>query len=100
MRITHYLLSGRPPWEQLNGLKAVIKAATEADRPIIDRSWDSQLSSLMQRCWDENPSSRPSFSVILEELHEYSKVALKLDIDNISLADENYGCCNNRCVIS
>mmetsp|Transcript_2479 Transcript_2479/g.4633 ORF Transcript_2479/g.4633 Transcript_2479/m.4633 type:complete len:711 (+) Transcript_2479:220-2352(+) len=98
--IFYYLLSGRPPWEQLNGLKAVIKAATEADRPIIDRSWDSQLSSLMQRCWDENPSSRPSFSVILEELHEYSKVALKLDIDNISLADENYGCCNNRCVIS
>jgi tRNA A-37 threonylcarbamoyl transferase component Bud32 len=74
--IFYYLLSGRPPWEHLNGLKAVIKAATEADRPIIDRSWDSQLSGLMQRCWDENPSSRPSFSVILEELHEYSSKSL------------------------
>lgn len=98
--IFYYLLSGRPPWEHLNGLKAVIKAATEADRPIVDRSWDSQLSGLVQRCWDENPSSRPSFSVILEELHEYSKIALNFDIDNISLPDENYGCCNNRCVIS
>jgi len=99
--IFYYLLSGRPPWEQLNGLKAVILAATQADRPIVDRSWDSQLAGLMQRCWDENPKSRPNFSVILDELHDYSKNALKLDMDNISLPDdEKPKCCNNQCVIS
>lgn len=70
--IFYYLLAGRPPWEQLSGLKAVIQASTEADRPIVDRSWDIKISGLMQRCWEETPSSRPSFSVILEELHSYS----------------------------
>jgi serine/threonine protein kinase len=70
--IFYYLLAGRPPWEQLSGLKAVIKAATEADRPIAVRAWDSQLSGLMQRCWEETPSSRPPFSEILDELQEYS----------------------------
>ncbi len=54
--ILYYLTSGRPPWQSLSGLSAVIKAAVEGDRPIIHRSWDNQISSLMQRCWDENPN--------------------------------------------
>jgi len=70
--IFYYLLAGRPPWEQLNGLKAVIKAATEADRPVVGRAWDIQMSGLMQRCWEETPSSRPPFSEILNELQDYS----------------------------
>ena len=69
--IFYYLLAGRPPWEQLNGLKAVIKAATEADRPLVDRSWDSELAVLMRRCWEEDPTSRPTFAIILDELHDY-----------------------------
>mmetsp|Transcript_8465 Transcript_8465/g.9756 ORF Transcript_8465/g.9756 Transcript_8465/m.9756 type:complete len:703 (+) Transcript_8465:108-2216(+) len=94
--ILYYLVSGRPPWESLSGLKAVIKAAVEADRPIIHRSWDAQISSLMQRCWDENPTGRPSFSVILDQLNNYSKNVLKVDLDNLS-GDESRGC---NCVIS
>lgn len=70
--ILYYLISGRPPWESLSGLNAVTKAAVEADRPIINRSWDSQIADLMQRCWDENPSGRPSFGEILKELTSYS----------------------------
>lgn len=95
--IFYYLLAGRPPWDQLSGLKAVIKAATEADRPVVERSWDIQLSNLMQRCWDENPSARPSFAIIVDELHEYSKVALKLDLDNIAIPEDSRSSC---CVIS
>jgi serine/threonine protein kinase len=91
--IFYYLLAGRPPWDQLSGLKAVIKAAMEADRPVVERSWDIQLSNMMQRCWDENPSARPSFAVIVKELHEYSKNALKLDLDNIAMTDETRSCC-------
>ncbi|GFH43796.1 hypothetical protein CTEN210_00269 [Chaetoceros tenuissimus] len=91
--IFYYLLTGRPPWEELNGLTAVTKAATQADRPIVDRGWDSQVSNLMQRCWDENPNARPSFAFILEELQNYSKKALKLDIDNIGLEDDKKQCC-------
>ncbi len=71
--IFYYLVSGRPPWESLSGLQAVVKASVEADRPIIYRSWDSQIASLMQRCWDENPAGRPSFEIILDELNDYSR---------------------------
>lgn len=70
--IFYYLLSGRPPWETLSGQKVAIKAAIEADRPIVNRAWDSQISNLMQRCWDENPNARPPFSVIMDELNDYS----------------------------
>ncbi len=70
--IFYYLVSGRPPWESLSGLDAVVKAAVEADRPILNRAWDSQISNLMQRCWDENPMGRPSFSDILKELNDYA----------------------------
>merc|ERR1719330_687602 len=83
--ILFYLTAGRPPWESLSGLNAVEKAAIEGDRPIIHRSWDSQISSLMQRCWDENPTGRPPFSTIVVELNEYSKNVLKMDLDNNSI---------------
>ena len=74
--IFYYLISGRPPWPSFSGLDAVVKASVEADRPIINRSWDGQISSLMQRCWDENPTGRPSFAMILNELNDYSSKSL------------------------
>jgi len=95
--IFYYLLSGRPPWETLSGQKVAIKAAIEADRPIVNRAWDSQISNLMQRCWDENPNARPPFSVIMDELNDYSKTVLHVDIDNISAHKGRRGC---GCTIS
>ena len=80
--ILYYLLSGRPPWESLSGKDAAIKAARKAARPTLDRSWDSKISGLMRRCWDENPSARPSFSVVLDELTEYSSEFHRLRLCN------------------
>jgi len=71
--ILYYLLSGRPPWATLNGLKAVEKAAKEGDRPNVPRDWDERLSKLLQQCWDENPQARPSFARILDILNAYSR---------------------------
>ena len=95
--IFYYLLSGKPPWPTLNGLKVAIQVAEEADRPVIDRAWDAQISSLLQRCWDENPNSRPSFSQILKELAEYSKDVLHVDMDNMNSVNDDKGC---SCLIS
>lgn len=79
--IFFYLLDGRPPWPFLNGAVAVKKAATEADRPIIPRKWDGRLSNLLQECWNENASLRPSFQAILNVLDEYMKTKFKVDLD-------------------
>jgi len=100
--IFYHLVSGWPPWEDLSGREAVIKAASEAaDRPPINKAWDDQISSLMQRCWDENKYSRPPFHVITDELNEYSKTVHNIDMENSSYLDEggrSKSKCN--CVIS
>ena len=71
--IMFYLLMGKPPWPNFNGLVAVRKAALEGDRPVVPREWDIRLSSLLQECWDENRRSRPTFTRILESLETYSE---------------------------
>merc|ERR1712232_461542 len=71
--VFYNILNGKPPWPTINGLKAVKKASNEGDGPILQRNWDIRLCNLLKRCWDEAPSNRPSFQVILEILSEYSR---------------------------
>jgi len=70
--IFYILLTGKIPWSNLSGIRAVTKASMEGDRPVVERSIDAELANLMQRCWDENPHSRPSFETILHVLNAYS----------------------------
>lgn len=80
--IFFYILSGEPPWPTLNGIKACTAASLEGRRPFIPRSWDNVLSSLLKCCWDENPSSRPSFNEINSILENYSRDVLGIKSDN------------------
>eukprot|EP00536_Pseudo-nitzschia_multiseries_P017950 jgi/Psemu1/227161/e_gw1.1969.3.1 len=70
--ILFFLLDGKPPWPTENGLVAARKAAEEGDRPTIPRNWDIRLQGLLRNCWAENPSSRPSFHLILKVLRQHS----------------------------
>lgn len=79
--ILYYLLDGRPPWPKENGLVAAKKAALEANRPIIHRKWDQRLSDVLQQCWDENKSARPSFQTILNLLATYCEAVFKFDVN-------------------
>ncbi len=71
--IFFYLLDGKPPWPNENGLVVVKKAAEEGDRPVIPRHWDQRLQNLLQESWSENAQTRPGFSKILRELNDYSR---------------------------
>lgn len=71
--ILFYLLDGKPPWPTLNGLIAARLAAEEGDRPPIPRSWDNKVQTVLQECWDENPSARPSFHRILQALRQHAR---------------------------
>ena len=70
--ILFFLLDGKPPWPTENGLIAARKASEEGDRPTIPRNWDNRIQVLLQDCWDENPSARPSFQQILHILRQHS----------------------------
>lgn len=72
--IFYYLLSGLPPFGySTSGLKAAMRAAVQAERPVEDRSWDLQLTGLLKMCWDENRGRRPDFGTVLRILAEYSR---------------------------
>jgi len=75
--IFYYLLRSTPPWSGLSGLDAVTKAAVDGERPLIPRNVDERLSTLMKRCWDENPRARPSFDEIITCLSIYSHDVFK-----------------------
>jgi len=97
--ILFFLLSGKPPWPNDNGIVAARKASDEGDRPTIPRSWDNPLQILLQNCWDENPSSRPSFHQILQILRQYTRTVFPLESENFlatSPIDQDKGC---MCII-
>lgn len=79
--ILFYLLDGKPPWPTLNGLVAARKAAEEGDRPIIPRNWDNRVQILLQECWDENASVRPSFHRIVQALRKHARKYITLEYD-------------------
>mmetsp|Transcript_14500 Transcript_14500/g.40339 ORF Transcript_14500/g.40339 Transcript_14500/m.40339 type:complete len:650 (-) Transcript_14500:319-2268(-) len=103
--ILFFLLDGKPPWPTENGMIACQKAAEEGDRPTIPRNWDIRLQGLLRNCWDENPSSRPSFHLILQVLRQHSRTIFpsQLESDCIHasspgpLVDKDAGRC--RCVL-
>ncbi|KAL3809007.1 hypothetical protein ACHAXA_000287 [Cyclostephanos tholiformis] len=75
--ILYHMLMGRPPWAGLSELDAITKAAIDGERPLIPRSVDERLCTLLKRCWDENPRTRPSFEEIVSCLSLYSHDVFK-----------------------
>jgi serine/threonine protein kinase len=97
--IFYYMLRSIPPWSGLSGVDAATKAAVDGERPIIPRDVDERLSLLLKRCWDENPTARPSFEEIITSLSIYSHDVYKTDTDNPQWEAESK-CMPGGCVIS
>jgi len=96
--ILFFMSSGHAPWPSKNGVVAAADAAIEGKRPFIPRNWDSQWANLLQQCWDESPSLRPSFKVVLDMLEQYSNDVLKTDVQIDYVGDDGGRC--RGCVIS
>ena len=75
--IFYHMLLGRPPWAGSSELDAITKAAIDGERPMIPRDVDERLSTLLKRCWDENPRARPNFEEIVTCLSLYSHDVFK-----------------------
>jgi hypothetical protein len=59
--IFYYMLRGQPPFMSLGGVDAAVAAALRHERPAIPRAWDTTLTRLLQNCWSDSGSTRPSF---------------------------------------
>jgi serine/threonine protein kinase/ankyrin repeat protein len=77
--VVYHIILGRPPWAGSSELDAFTKAAIDGERPLIPRYVDERLSTLLKRCWDENPRARPSFEEIITWFNTYSYDVFKSD---------------------
>lgn len=98
--IFYYMLRSIPPWSGLSGVDAATKAAVDGERPLIPRDVDERISTLLKRCWDENPKGRPGFDEIITSLTIYSHDVFKTDNDNPDWESNNGKCMQGGCVIS
>ncbi|KAL0016897.1 hypothetical protein SO802_003966 [Lithocarpus litseifolius] len=67
------LLTGKLPYEQLTPLQAAVGVVQKGLRPIIPKQTPQKLGELLERCWQQDPSSRPEFAEILEILQHMAK---------------------------
>ena len=65
-----------PPYLGIDGAEVSRKVVNEDYRPIIPRSLrcPKPFQDLMERCWDREPSNRPTFDSVIDELN-----AMKFD---------------------
>ncbi|KAB1203602.1 Serine/threonine-protein kinase HT1 [Morella rubra] len=67
------LLTGKLPYEHLTPLQAAVGVVQKGLRPTIPSSTHPKLVELIERCWQQDPSSRPEFSQIVEILQLMAK---------------------------
>ncbi|KYQ94298.1 protein kinase [Tieghemostelium lacteum] len=64
------LLTGEIPFSDLDGSQASAQVAYAGLRPILPDHCDPDLKKLLIQCWDSEPNTRPSFTVIVSKLKE------------------------------
>ncbi|KAL6959893.1 Serine/threonine-protein kinase sty17 [Sarracenia purpurea var. burkii] len=67
------LLTGELPYSYLTPLQAAVGVVQQGLRPKIPNHTHPKLLSLLERCWQQNPTLRPNFSEIIEILQQIAK---------------------------
>jgi serine/threonine protein kinase len=60
--------TGEDPFMDIEEFEIVQKVAA-GERPTFSIQWPREWVSLMRRCWDTDPTQRPTFDEIAAELH-------------------------------
>jgi len=60
--------TGELPFSTLDSVQIALAVCTKGLRPPIPAQWPQNLKDLIQQCWHESPSQRPSFQIILSKL--------------------------------
>ncbi|KAK4340501.1 hypothetical protein RND71_041963 [Anisodus tanguticus] len=67
------LLTGKLPYEYLTPLQAAIGVVQKDLRPTIPKDTPPKLAELLETCWQQEPTSRPDFSEIVDILQQIAK---------------------------
>ena len=62
------LVTGRQPFRELRYAEVMRAIVVDNKRPTFDPDTQEEYVVLAQRCWDRDPSKRPSFETVLIEL--------------------------------
>ncbi|XP_076955319.1 serine/threonine-protein kinase STY46-like [Bidens hawaiensis] len=71
------LLTKKLPYANLTPLQAAIGVVQKGLRPIIPKNTHPGIVGLLERCWQQDPSSRPEFSEIITALLHCSKMEVE-----------------------
>ncbi|XP_009355586.2 serine/threonine-protein kinase STY46 [Pyrus x bretschneideri] len=67
------LLTGKLPYEYLTPLQAAVGVVQKGLRPTIPKNTPPKLAELLEKCWQQDPKSRPDFLEIIEILQALAK---------------------------
>ncbi|KAG6421588.1 hypothetical protein SASPL_118145 [Salvia splendens] len=70
------LLTGKIPYEYLTPLQAAVGVVQKGLRPTIPKNTHPKLAELLERCWLQDPASRPDFSEVMEISQKIAKEVL------------------------
>ncbi|KAJ0570248.1 putative dual-specificity kinase TKL-Pl-4 family [Helianthus annuus] len=71
------LLTKKLPYANLTPLQAAIGVVQKGLRPVIPKHTHPEIVGLLERCWQQDPSSRPEFSEIISILLHCSKMVVE-----------------------
>ena len=64
LSLSHLFLVQEEPWADQDAIEVVLSVCA-GDRMLVPASVPPPISRLMQTCWSQNPSARPSFEQII-----------------------------------
>ncbi|CAH8338582.1 unnamed protein product [Eruca vesicaria subsp. sativa] len=67
------LLTGKIPYEYMTPLQAAVGVVQKGLRPTIPKKTHPKMKELMERLWEKDPTLRPDFSELIEQLQEIAK---------------------------
>ncbi|KAL4585071.1 hypothetical protein LXL04_009685 [Taraxacum kok-saghyz] len=67
------LLTGKLPYEYLTPLQAAVGVVQKGLRPTIPKNTLPKLTELLERCWQQDPTLRPDFTEIIDNLQQIAK---------------------------
>jgi hypothetical protein len=67
------LLTGKLPYEYLTPIQAAVGVVQKCLRPTIPKHTHPKITELLEKCWQQDPASRPDFTEIIESLQQIAK---------------------------
>ena len=74
---------GERPFKNAQSLWILADQLSRGERPSIPEHTNPKMANLIMKCWDQDPSKRPTFVVIASELLSIAKECDEVDLDQL-----------------